>query len=153
MISKYTIVEKEFTGLEISGFVIQNEEGKRKLLNKQDTIKLARSDKLSNARALLDTTSGEYILKTDDSLLDIDNTDKGKALKIVLLARLMDNNRCIGYKAKDNKGKLYKLSIEKVWQLAEQGSIEGVQGKISGTSKLILSTEEFNINTLPRLSC
>ena len=68
-----------------------------------------------------------------------------------LTARLIKNNKCIGYKAVDSKGKTYKLSIDKVWSLAEQGSINNIQGKYYNNHKVIISINNFKLIDLPKL--
>ena len=66
---------------------------------------------------LLDTDSGKYIIDIDGGLGSIETINKGENLKLVLKARLLVDNKCVGYKAEDEKGKTYTLSIEKVWSL------------------------------------
>lgn len=149
--NKYRIIQKDYTGIEITGVVIQNKDKQTKLIPMDDAIKLARSDKLSNATAVLDTNSGDYILDIEGGLQSLENTDSSKGVQLELKARLIENNKCIGYKATNNKGKTYRLTIDKVWNLAEQGSIVGVSGRIINGSRVLLSNKDFRLRNLPEM--
>ena len=151
MDNTYTIIQKQFNGLKIESVVIENDEGKKKLISIDDAVKLARKGAIKNAKALLDTDSGEYILAIENGLTSIENLDKSKNLLLSLKARLIVDSKCVGYKAEDTKGKTYTLSIEKVWQLAEQGSIKGIQAKIINNKKALVSTNELQLKDLPRI--
>lgn len=151
MENSYKIVKKQFTGIDISDLVIENKEGKHKLISKQDAIKLARGNKIENAKAILDTDSGEYLIDIENGLSSLETISKGNSLTLELKARLIVDNKCVGYKAEDIKGKTYTLSIEKVWELAEQGSVKGIQAKIINNKKSLISTDEVKLDNLPKI--
>lgn len=147
---KYTIIEKEIKGIEISSLVIENSESNRKNVSLVDTIKLARGDKITNAKAIFDTSKGRYILAVDNGFKSLGNTDRTKGLKFSILGRMINSeNKCVGYKVQDAKGKIYKLSISKIWDLAEQGSINGIKAKIISGKKILLSTDDCQLHNIP----
>lgn len=150
--AKYTIVEKEFNGIEIDKLIIENNLGQRKKVKMSDMVKLARADKLNNARAILDIDTGEYILDVENGLGSLAESDRSNNLSLELTARIIEDNKCIGFKAVDSKGKAYKLTIDKIWILAEQGSVNGIIGKYIGDNKVLLSTDDKKLMDLPKLN-
>lgn len=148
---KYTIINKDINNLVITGYTIQNEEGKTKVVKTADIVRLIRSGKIKNARVLLDTDSAEYIVDVDGGLINLPNNAKNKN-KMTLLCRLIDGDKkCIGYKAQDINGKTYKLSINKIWELSTQGLIENYTGKIIGDVRAIISLTDQKLENLPKL--
>ena len=150
--ASYTIKEKIFKGLEVYGFMIENIDTKEvKPIKMSDTVKLARNNKITNAKAILDTYKGQYILSIENGLAGIENSDRTNGIHLTLLARLIKDKKCIGYKVIDDKGKTYKLSSEKIWELSEQGSVKGIQGKIIGNHKCIVSTDTLSLKDIPKM--
>lgn len=147
---KYTVVEKDMNGIEIVGYTIESPTGNRKTLRTDDIIKLARGNKLSNANALLDTSCGKYILSFDNSLESMKRHIRSDNLEISILGRIINNNKCIGYKAVDNNGKKYNLTISRTWALVEQGVVKGLIAKINGTNKVLIGTDECVLEDLPK---
>lgn len=148
MTTKYKIVGKQFTGMKVTHLVIENEEGKHKSLEYENIIKLVKADKISNAHLEIDTTSGEYMLITDDKVSELKEIKKSN-MEIELISRIVDSDdKCIGYKAHDNNGKQFKLSIDKIWELATEGNVNGVIGCFDGTNKIIKGEQ---LNKLPKI--
>lgn len=148
--NQYKVVAKEVSGISIIGVTIENKDGNKKNVSISDAIKLARSKKLENAVARFDVVSGKYMIDVEGGIDNLENSDRTKGLKLVLLGRLLNVDRkCIGYRAQDSKGKVYKLSISKVWDLAERGSIVGIKAKISNSCRVLESTELCNLQELP----
>lgn len=148
--NQYKIVAKEIKGVTVSGFTIENSEGTRKNVSSQDAIKLARGNKIHNAKAILNILNSDYMIDIDEGIENIPKSDRTKGLKLSLLGRLISvDGKCIGYRAQDDKGKVYKLSISKVWDLAEQGSIIGIKAKLSSKGRVLESTSECNLSELP----
>jgi len=114
-----------------------------------DIVKLARGGKLSNAQSLFNYIHGNYIIAFDDGLINMETMERSGGVHLVLTARIMQDDNCIGYKALDDKNKTYKLSIEKVWELAERGSINDISAKINGDKKVLLSTGDIKLKDLP----
>lgn len=148
--NKYTIVQKDIKGIEIRGYIIESEEGTRKNISLADTIKLARSEKISNAKAIFDAGSGHYMLDIDNGLESIEDADRTRGLKFSVIGRMLNSEDvCVGYKVQDTKGKIYKLSISKIWELAEQGSIVGIVAKIKAGKKVLVSTDDCQLHSIP----
>lgn len=148
--NQYKIISKEIKGISLVGVTIENDTGNRKNINITDATKLARGNKLSNASAKLDVLNGEYKLDIDGGLQSIEYSDRTKGLHLTLLGRLLNtDNKCVGYKAQDDKGKIYKLSISKIWELAEQGSVKGIKAKVTSGYRVLISTKECKLQSLP----
>lgn len=148
--NQYVIVAKEIKGIEVVGFTIENSEGNRKNISIQDAIKLARGNKISNASAKFDLLNSSYMIDIENGMDALESSDRTKGVKLHLLSRLIGvEGGCIGYKAQDEKGKVYKLSSTKVWDLAEQGSIIGIRAKVSSKGRILESTSECKLSELP----
>ena len=148
--NQYKIVAKEVKGINIVGVTIENSEGNKKNISISDATKLARSDKITNATAKFDVINSEYVLDVEGGMNNLEYSDRTKGLSLVLLGRLLnDNDECIGYKAQDSKGKTYKLSIAKIWEMTEQGAIKGVKAKICSKGKILESTDDCDLSRLP----
>lgn len=150
--NKYKILNKEFKGINIIGYTILNEEGKTKLVKLQDMIKLARVDKLEDTHAVFDASDASFVLHYIPGIVTLENSDRSNGVNLKLTARIISENKCIGYKAIDNNtNKNYKLSIEKVWELAEQGSIIGVKGTYINNKKTLISDSDNKLIDLPKI--
>jgi hypothetical protein len=148
--NKYKVVEKEIKGIDVIGLTIENSEGSKKNINLSDAIKLSRGDTFSNAHSVFDSVNSEYRISIDGGLDNLATTDRTKGTKLRLVSRIINSeNVCVGYKAQDTKGKVYKLSISKIWELAEQGSVIGIEAKVSKKGKVLLSTDECKLDELP----
>lgn len=142
--SKYNIVEKIMSGIEVVGFIVENSESKERTpLKMSDVIKLARNNKFNNASALFDVVSGSYMISLDCSLKDLPVYIKDKDVKLKITSRILNSDgECTGYKVTDSSGKSYKLSSKKIWELAEQGRVENLEAKINNKSKILISNDK-----------
>lgn len=148
--NKYKVVGKEIKGIEVVGLTIENSEGSKRNINLPDAIKLSRGETFSNAHSVFDSVNSEYKISIDGGLDNLAISDRTKGTRLKLISRIINSdNVCVGYKAQDSKGKIFKLSISKIWELAEQGSVIGVVAKVSNKGKVLLSTDECKLDELP----
>lgn len=151
--ANFKILEKVVNDYTVDGFILEDAAGNTQPVNIETVTKLARAGKVDGAEAVLDSDSGNYILHLDKKLVDIPTNRNAVGRKLSLTARILDSNgSCVGYKAKDLDGKDYKLSINKAWDLASNGVIDGVSGYILNGYKVLLSTEDHLLENLPKLS-
>jgi len=148
----YIIKSKVVKGINIEGFEIVSTDGIRQIISNEDAIKLARSNKIENAYAVLNSDTGKYMIVFNNGLENLDSIRNTKGIKLRLVHRLVDkNNNCFGYKAIDNNGKSYKLSIGKTWELALSQSIIGIDAKIVHGVKVLKSTSDTSLADIPRI--
>ena len=150
--TKYKIISKVYSGIELIGFNLMCSDGSSKTVKPDDDIKLARVGKLRGCEAILDTSTGSYVLYIDEGYDSIETSIKEDKV-MQLSCRLMDvdTNKCIGYKAIDKTGKTYRLSINKTWELASNGLIKGIKAKVYNKHKVLLSSDEIDLDKLPKL--
>jgi ATP-binding cassette subfamily F protein 3 len=67
---------------------------------------------------------------------EVRNTNTNQPL-FKITHRLMNGNNVEGYAVIDRAGKPYKLSKEKVWQLAREKAIENATAQVSGKQKIL----------------
>jgi protein-disulfide isomerase len=148
--AKYRLVGKQFDGVEIARLIIEKiDEGSesRQPISIKNAIKLARDEKIQNAKSVYNVNTNEYLLDVRGGYGTLETIKNDSNISIELKARLITGGKCVGYKAIDNKGKIYKLSIEKVWGLAEQGAVNGVTAKFIGDKKVLIGS----LDELPKI--
>ena len=150
--NKYVVKAKIVQGITLTGFSIENQSGETKNLNLDDVINLAKSEQIDNAELLFNPDTSNYILCIDQGLINLPTIRNVKDAKITLLCRIVDNNdNCKGYKASNNAGSTYRLSIHKVWQLAVNNSVAGIKAYIKNGKKILESEEGFELSKLPKV--
>lgn len=148
---KYRIIAKCFEGAVLFGYVIQNSDGRTLTVNENDTIKLARSNKLENATYMMDI-EGNPVLKLDTGLGSLETTYRNQDIGLRLTCRILDKSgKCIGYKATDKSNKGYNLSCKKTWELAYNKAVDGIKAAVIGNKKVLMSTGSTKLEDLPVL--
>lgn len=148
----WKIIKKELKDLSVSAVVITNETGEEKRVSIKDVVLLARNNKITNAKASLNTISGNYILNVDSGLSSIE-TVYGKDNQLEIMCRMINSdNKCIGYKVKDSNDKVYKLSLSKIWELASKNIIYGIRAGFYGDKKCIVNKDDYKIENVPILN-
>lgn len=143
------IIDKCFDGIYVIGFTVKGESNTSKLVSVSDAIKLAKNNKITNAKCILDILNGDYMIKVTDT---IDSSFKNSHIQLTLQCRLLDSSgTCIGYKAIDNNGKRYNLSIKKTWELAFNHNVLGVKATIIGGKKTLKSMDDFKLKDIPKI--
>ena len=142
---KFVIKRKVVKGLEIESFILELN-GKEQKVPVKEAIKLAKSGRILSAEALLDIDNKNYILYVENGTANISSEDTDNNPKLEALGRVINNNnKCIGYKVKDTSGKEYTLSIQKTWELASIGCINGIKAGVTNGIKTLLSTESLRL--------
>lgn len=145
----FEITDKCFDGIYVIGFNVKDSYNNSKIISVNDAIKLARKDKIKNAKCILDILNGEYMIKIEDN---IETTYKGCNIQLTLQCRLLDSSgKCVGYKAVDSNGKRYNLSIKKTWELAFNHSVVGVKAAIISGKKTLQSVDDFRLKDIPKI--
>lgn len=147
---KYSITEKYINGVDITKFAIETLDGyKRTAVSYEDTVKLAKSGKISNIGTVFDITTDTYILDYRGKLKEI---PIHKQAEFTLSGRVINQeNKCIGYRVTDCNGKVYKLSINKTWELAAIGSVKNIKAKFIGNKKVLVGIQDFKLSDLPKI--
>ena len=146
----YTVKSKIVHGVTVDGFVIEDENGETRAKKTADVIKLARSEKISDAEAVLDSSTGVYVLSFNDSLQNLPTVRNTTDNMITILCRIVNSeNKCVGYKVSDRHGKLYNLSLGKVWELALNEFVTGVRATVENNRKILRSVEPFRLGDIP----
>lgn len=147
--ASYTIVGKKLDSVEISIIAIQDTDGNVKNIKYSSAVKLAQTNELENGHAILDISTGDYILGVDGGINNIPDIEP---VHVRLAGRIMEEGKCIGYKVVDNTGKKFRLSSQKVWDLAEQGAVVGVTAKLNGENKVLIDSDICSFRELPELN-
>jgi len=146
------VVSRVVNLISTDGFIVETEGGKSQPIDKANTIKLAKSGKLSNVEVVLGE-NGEDLLLIDEGMSQLPSIRNTLGEKLTLAYRIVDaDGKCIGYKVSNGKGQLKKLSIKKVWELAVNDHIDNVKAYISNNKLVISSINNFRLSDLPRIS-
>ncbi len=150
----YKIDKKVVNGIEVDGFVLKNKNGTNQLISLDDAIKLARSGKIENAHAVLNTETAKYEISIDGGLSKLETIRNANDTHIELTCRIIDSNgNCIGYKAHGGNGNYYQLSIERAWELASNNKIKNVKAMVQKNIKIMIGTNGFAFSMLPVVQC
>ena len=105
ILDNYRIDKKVVNGIEVDGFVLKNKNGTNQLISLDDAIKLARSGKIENAHAVLNTETAKYEISIDGGLSKLETIRNANDTHIELTCRIIDSNgNCIGYKTHGGNG-------------------------------------------------
>lgn len=148
---KYIILNKCIYKTKVVGMTIEDSGHNKQYLKYSDIVKLVRSNKIVNAKAIKDDSDGTYHVLVTNGYSSIDTIQQPNQEKLHIICRMMESGKCIGYKVKDDNGKIYKLSINKVWELIVQGMIDDLKTSFISNRKVILSTEKCNLANLPEV--
>lgn len=156
MDGKYRIVSKVIKDIDIEGFILEDSDGKQQAVGMGDAVKLARAGRIDGAEAVLRTDTYAFSLLTDVDLSKMPTVRNVNNKELSLTYRIVDDtNRCLGYKAYDMNGKVYKLSINKAWSLAINHSIKDVTAIIIKQNdkyyRILRGTNDFKLSKLPRV--
>lgn len=152
--STYIIINKVVDLLDIIGYTIKDQDNKLKFVNSLDVIRLARDSKIRNARAVMDIDTGQYILKVENGLENLNTVCKDTDSKLKITGRLMsDSGDCNGYTATDCDSNVLNLSINEAWELAVNNKIEDVEGIIYNGKKIIRGINNFTFANISKIKC
>lgn len=153
---KYKIIKRIIIGIEPIGFILLDENGNERQLKEEDVITLCKNNMVTNAEIVLDSDECKYEVVVSDEY-KIDNfIKKNKSKQVNVICRIIskdaDNKpHCIGYIAKDETGKSYRLDKNKFWKLANNGSINNIKASIIGNNKILISEGNNQLKDLPTI--
>jgi hypothetical protein len=145
----FEVVGKVFDKLEIVHLIVRNSNGEESEITMDRAIKAAGNHQLNNARLIKNIADGTYVLDVRGGYSGLKTyPPKSNYGLIELKARLINNGKCIGYKAMQQSGKSVMISLEKTWNLAYEGCIDGVKAEFLNNVKVLKGDI---IDELPKL--
>ena len=147
---KYRIIKKQTDGIEIKRFIVEYiAEKKQAAINPDELINLVKAKKVESVDAYWDADNSQYILNFNGTLSSIEEYRSGN---FELQCRIIGKDgKCIGYKARNESGKVFKITTAKAWDLANKGCIVGIAGKIISNKKCLIGDDEHKLSLLPKL--
>jgi len=155
---KFRIVKKCIDGIQISGYLITDEENNERLLKEDDVVTLCRNNMVENAEAILDADTCEYVININNGLDSLDTMYANKrnmGLKLVyrIISTKEDGKSLVlGYIAQDKKGKTHKISSNKAWLLASNNNIDNVRALIIDNKKVLKSIDGLILSQIPEMT-
>ena len=148
--AKYKIISKHLNGLDITKFTLEViEDGRQTVASYEDVLKLARLCKIYGVEAVMDTINQKYIIDYKGLLQSIPVYSQTRLTPVCRILNKRDE--CVGYRAVDSDNKSYKISTNKLWSLALNNCVIGVEAKIIGNKKALVGTEQLDIKNLPKI--
>lgn len=159
----YRLVARYMNGPELVGYQITSSVGDSINVKKAVAEQLAAEGLIENCKVIV--IDGKTYVKGVGiriSELPVLNMRTGEVRNIqatgvksvntmVVVARMVASQRVVGYIVKDASGKQYRLSKDKVWELARSKRITNVSAELNGLSK-ILRGEGIYLNKLPTVN-
>ncbi len=145
----YKIVGRYMDGVQVIGYQLMDSNGNSIRAKKSDVERLADEGFVENCRVIeyngVNYIKGVGIRISELPVMnlrtgEIKNSQAGDTdsiAKLVITTRLMRGNSVVGYMVKDASGKQYRLSKEKVWQLAREKAISNAMAQVSGQQKIL----------------
>lgn len=142
---RYKLTGRYMEGTQIIGFHILSSSGESIKCKKADVEKLAERGIIDNCR-LIEFNGVNYIkgVGIRISELPVMNLRSGESINdttgrecLSVTKRIMSGNNVEGYVVVDTNNKQYRLSKEKVWQLARQKLISNVTAQLNGKQKIL----------------
>ena len=141
----YTIKERYINGIETAGYIVEDNEGSTKTLRTSDVLKLALQNSITNAQAILDTSTNNYELLITNNEDILNKRNMITTHKYTLEYRLVNkNNNLIGYVIKDRNGTKYKVDLAKAWKLASENCLDNIEASIINGQKVLKSVDKEN---------
>lgn len=134
----YKLTGRIMKGTNIIGYEVADNSGRVMRLKREDIIRLAWNGEIENCIAVkCDDTiylKGKGIRISE--LPIVDNTANNSKV-LTLKGRILKGYDLIGYLVTDDNNNEYKVSREKVWQLARMQRICNATAQINGSRKII----------------
>ncbi len=155
---RYRLAGRYLEGNEIVGYHLISSNGESLRCKKSDVEKLAERGLIDNCR-LIEYNGVNYIkgvgiriselpvMNLRTSMMDC---AEGSRPQLTITKRIVNGNNVEGYVVVDQMGKSYRLSKEKVWQLARQKLISNAMAQLCGKQKILrgIGIELRNLPTI-----
>lgn len=146
--AKFGLVGKSVVKGDITGFFVVDESGKQMLLSKNKIIQLAENGVITNWEVVTDEDNEKHLFSSNISIADLPNMIKEDLVKITPTAKIIKENKFIGYRCKDDKGINHNYKMDKVWQLATLGLIDKTRAFKHDNTRILISDEGY-LDKLP----
>jgi hypothetical protein len=144
----YKVTGKLIKNLEIYAVTAIDEDNEdNKIFTYSDAVKLARRNELSNARAIVSSADGSFMLAVDGGIDKLPTWSTNR--KATIIGRIVENGACTGYKVISADGKELNIQSDKVWELADQGRIQDIKARLTNKGKALISSGDTDLSTLP----
>lgn len=151
MSKQYTITKKMIKGIEINGFIVESDNGEEQKLSYKDVITLAKGGSVTNAEVI--RYNEHMILCITNGMTNIPENEVDESSIFDIVSKIIDDSdKVVGYNIVDNKGKSYKVSSKKVWELAISGRARNISAKIYKNKKVLISEKEGFLDNLSKVS-
>lgn len=133
----------------ILGYQISDENNNKKQIKLQYTYELIEKGKVGGCR-ILRYKDKKFIKLDEGKLSDLEEVGGRKgALKAV--ARIESSTGLQGYVLEDSKKRQFKLTVNKVWDIALNGDIENIGAKVINNKKCLIGVGSRLVN-LPKIT-
>ena len=135
---KYRLIGKYMEGSSIIGLEVADNGGNSKALKVKDVHTLIRRG-LVEGCTIVEYKDNNYIKSTESKIsqLPLMNNRQARNMELTIRGRVFKDGRLIGYTAMDRGGKMYRLSKDKVWELASHGGVTNISATINNGMKIL----------------
>ena len=134
----YKVTKIVFNGATIIGYGLADEEkDESKTVTVAEIKEMIHNNVIGNASLIQD------VVCIDDmnSIESVFNAGSDKVFTVE--SKIVNSqNTCVGYEVKNKIGKIFKISLQKAWELALRGSLYGFKAVRSNGVKMIVGIEQ-----------
>jgi hypothetical protein len=147
-LGKYSIVEKHYSGIEVSLYTIEDEDGKRDIVKSVDVIQLVKQGIVKNAKYFINTYNNEDIISIENEINVGIREASVFEIKCILIN---DVGAYVGYRVTNKKNKTYDLSSNKVWELALDNLIKDTEAVMQSKYRVLRMINERSLSDIPKI--
>ncbi|MBR1453192.1 MAG: hypothetical protein IJ593_00885 [Lachnospiraceae bacterium] len=124
----YSIIGKNMSSGEISGYFIMDNNDKQMLISKDKTFELAEKGLINGFEVVTDDENNKYLYSRDIKISELPYMVKDKSY-LKINSEITKDGKIIGYNCSDPDGIVKRYTTDKIWQLAKAGNI--INAKVS----------------------
>lgn len=146
--SSFGLIGKVFTNGDIVGFFIVDENDRQSLISKEKTLQLAESGYIANWTVVKDADGERHLYSDDVDISNIPTMTKDSIEKVTVTKRVMKDGQTFGYVCIDETGASKNCTVNKLWELAKAGKVDGVTAYQKDGSRVLYSKDHI-FDSLP----
>lgn len=140
--AKYGLVGKMFSSGELIGYFLVDELGKKMLISKDKTIRLASNGSIINWSTITDEDGEKHLVGENITLSNVPTMIKDDIEQLELKTRVIKDGETFGFIGIDNLGNKRKYTVNKIWELAKLGKVKGIRAYIHNSDRALLSENQ-----------
>lgn len=139
-VGMYKLTGKYMNWGKVIALQIESDDKVGKLVKIEDVQELIRRGQI-NGCSLIEYKNQVYIKSEYTKIAELPFIDIANSNKFKLSGKIVREGKTIGYTVTDDKGKVYRFSSIKVWDMARQNIIDNVKAYVLKDNKVLVGLD------------